>query len=680
MRIRRFMDDRGFLEVETPMMQPIAGGAAARPFVTHHNALDIALYLRIAPELYLKRLLVGGMPRVYEINRNFRNEGVDRSHNPEFTVARGVRGVRRLLEHARADRVAASRAGPVGGSGRGRAGSETIAPRSCPSASWRSTTRGPFDRIAYGELFERVLGFPMTDEARVREKAAGPGHRATPDRSITGCWSTRSTRRCASPTLDPARPTFVTDYPAAISPLTRPQADDPALSRSLGTARSAGMELGTAYTELNDPDVQLEKFTEQLAGADEEETTFRSLDEDFIHALQVGMPPAGGLGLGFDRLVMLLTNERSIRDVILFPLMRPEGATGGRMTVPLTPSPRAARTMSNHRLQTLAIALILAAIAPLVRADGPWTVLEERWYELSINGVKAGWLSEQVFDDGDRYRAVHDTRMQIERGSQSIAISMRTESIESHEGTLLEATSTERMSARTVITRWQYEKDHVLQSIGQGDGQSVKRLPLPEGSWLAPLAAERFARERRKAGVRSYEYRTLLPEQGLVPIVVQSERVGESTFDHDGRELPVEVWNTITEAMPIEAIEHYSSDGHLVYQEIQTGLGAMVTRLSSKEKAQQVGPGGGPELMVTMFVRPDRPIKDVLRSRRAVFRLRSKNGPLVALPSAGAQRVDAGEADDAAATAHRSRSQSRRDTRGAERSVVPGRLRDGQRP
>lgn len=309
--MRRFMDARDYFEVETPMLQPLAGGAAARPFETHHNALGIPLFMRIAPELYLKRLLVGGMPRVYEINRNFRNEGVDRSHNPEFTVIEAYEAfgdcesmlelTESLLHELAASRSADARL-PFG---------EIV-------VDWSR----PFDRIAYGDLFERVLGFPMEDEARVRGEAErlGMEHARTLDHWLLA--NELYEARCES-AIDPTRPTFVTDYPAAISPLTRPRADAPHLCHRWDLL-AAGMELGTAYSELNDPDVQLAKFTEQLAGADDEQTTYRSLDHDFLNALRVGMPPAGGLGLGVDRIVMLMTNSASIRDVILFPLMRPE--------------------------------------------------------------------------------------------------------------------------------------------------------------------------------------------------------------------------------------------------------------------------------------------------------------------------------------------------------------------
>ncbi|TVQ60203.1 MAG: lysine--tRNA ligase [Phycisphaerales bacterium] len=316
---RDFLDARGYSEVETPMLQTLAGGAAARPFVTHMNALDISLFMRIAPELYLKRLLVGGMPRVYEVNRNFRNEGLDRNHNPEFTMLElyhaygDVETVMDLTENLVRDlaRVVAREfhARPDG------------APLRLPYDGAEIDYESPFLRVPYPELFERALGFPMTDTQRVREEAKRRKlkHEGLDDALVVNALF----EDAAEPTLDPARPTFITDYPAALSPLTRPKRDNPALA-DRADLFIGGMEIAPHYTELNDPDVQAATFRRQLAGLDDEESTFRNFDEDFINALKVGMPPAGGMGLGVDRLVMLLCDQRSIRDVILFPFMRPE--------------------------------------------------------------------------------------------------------------------------------------------------------------------------------------------------------------------------------------------------------------------------------------------------------------------------------------------------------------------
>lgn len=325
-RLRRFFDERGFLEVETPVLQPKPGGAAARPFWSHLNALDMPVVLRIATELHLKRLLVGGMPRVYEIGRIFRNEGLDRQHNPEFTSIEAYQAfgdcwamldLTEALLRELAHFVAVAASDP------------DTDPRDLDPASVRLPFGGieidygsPFARVTYRDLFERALGFPISDTGRARAEAERRGlrHEGLADPFVVN----ELFEAVAEPTIDPTTPTFVTDYPSAISPLTRPLADDPTLAGRWDLF-VGGMEIGTAYTELNDPDAQVARFTEQLAGADEEERAYRTLDEDFIEALRVGMPPAGGLGLGVDRIVMLLTNQRSIRDVILFPFMRPVG-------------------------------------------------------------------------------------------------------------------------------------------------------------------------------------------------------------------------------------------------------------------------------------------------------------------------------------------------------------------
>jgi len=304
--IRQFMTDRGFLEVETPMMQPIAGGAAARPFLTHHNTLDVDLFLRIAPELYLKRLLVGGMQRVFEINRNFRNEGIDREHNPEFTLMEAYQAfgdymtmmelteelIRHLAAMVKADGV----------------------------IEWQGQAidySKPFRRVSYAELFQQCNGFALTQLDKVRDKA----RQLEIDEAGLDDWLVVNELFEATAEGELIQPTFVMDYPSAISPLTRPNRGDPTICDRwdlfIGT-----MEGGTAYSELNDPEIQQAKFSQQLKGAGAEEQSFRSMDEDFIAALKYGMPPAGGLGLGIDRLVMLLTGSPSIRDVILFPAMR----------------------------------------------------------------------------------------------------------------------------------------------------------------------------------------------------------------------------------------------------------------------------------------------------------------------------------------------------------------------
>jgi lysyl-tRNA synthetase class 2 len=330
--MRKHLDAQGYVEVETPMLQVLAGGAAARPFVTHMNALSISLYMRIAPELYLKRLMVGGMARVYEINRNFRNEGLDKQHNPEFTMlelyeAFGDCGTvcdmtEDLVRHL---------AGFVANAERGTRNAERGGELKLPFGEVVVDYGAPFDRVTYASLFEKALGFPMSDTARAREEAkkrhlvsAEAAGKADDVLIVNQLFE-----GVAEKTIDPGKPTFVTEYPAALSPLTRPKAGSPAVAERADLF-IGGMEIAPHYTELNDPDVQESKFREQLKGLDTEksaeENTFRTMDNDFLRALKVGMPPAGGMGLGIDRLVMLLTNQRTIRDVVLFPLMRPEEA------------------------------------------------------------------------------------------------------------------------------------------------------------------------------------------------------------------------------------------------------------------------------------------------------------------------------------------------------------------
>jgi len=330
---RRVLESRGYLEVETPMLQSLAGGAAARPFITKINALDMNLYMRIAPELYLKRLLVGGMPKVFEINRNFRNEGLDKQHNPEFTMLEAycafgdVETVMELTES-----LIRACAAMVHGATR-EAGSHEASDVILPFGDLSINYSTPFARRTYASLFEEAWGFAMSDTARARDtltklrsKDLAP-QIAAMDPMLVVNELFEDKERGGEARLDHSVPTFITDYPAAISPLTRPKRDNPILA-DRADLFIAGMEIAPHYTELNDPDIQEAKFKEQLKGLDSdktaEEQTYRTMDHDFLRALKVGMPPAGGMGLGIDRLAMILTNQRTIRDVVLFPLMRSE--------------------------------------------------------------------------------------------------------------------------------------------------------------------------------------------------------------------------------------------------------------------------------------------------------------------------------------------------------------------
>jgi len=309
--LRRTLRERRFVEVETPALQPIYGGAAARPFVAHHNTLDCDLYLRISPELYLKRLLVGGMERVFEFSRVFRNEGIDSSHSPEYTLLelyQAYADYEVMMELA--EELIATAAEEV-------CGSLTL-----PYEELDIDYARPWRRATYDDLLAEYAGVSRRDPSAMREKARRLGiePEGKADAVVANDLFDQEVERHL------IEPTFVRDYPAELCPLTRRKDDDPTLALRFELF-IAGMEIANAYTELNDPAVQRENFEQQLAGEDAEET-MRVMDEDFIAALQHGMPPAGGMGVGVDRLIMLLTNRTSIRDVILFPMLRPEGGTG----------------------------------------------------------------------------------------------------------------------------------------------------------------------------------------------------------------------------------------------------------------------------------------------------------------------------------------------------------------
>ncbi len=324
--MRRYLESQDFVEVETPVLQTQAGGAAARPFLTKMNALSLDLSLRIAPELYLKRLLVGGMPRVFEVSRNFRNEGLDKSHNPEFTsleVYQAFGNYETMMELTEGliRSLAELAAGDAGGGGNDVG--------AMPFGELKIDYASPFEKITYAQLFEKALGFGIdeADKARAECEKRGLKTKSKDGTAIDDIFVINELfEEVAEHLIDPAKPTFVMDYPASLSPLTRPKPgteNDAVPLADRWDIFIGGMEIGPAYTELNDPDIQEAKFREQLAGVDAEESTFRTFDEDFVNALKVGMPPAGGLGLGMDRIVMLLADKRSIRDVLPFPMMKP---------------------------------------------------------------------------------------------------------------------------------------------------------------------------------------------------------------------------------------------------------------------------------------------------------------------------------------------------------------------
>lgn len=313
--IRQTLADHSFVEIEGPTLHSIAGGAAARPFLTHHNALDLELFMRIALELHLKRLLVGGMERVYEMGRVYRNEGISLKHNPEFTMlevyqAFGDYGT--MMDLTEAIIVQAIQA--IGGSNVLPWGDETI------------DFTPPFARKTYDELVLEHTGVDPTDESAVQAYADSIGIETAgrhPDVIKSDVFEAKVEDELEGPI-------FVIDYPSSICPLTKRKTSNPKVAERFELF-AKGMELANAYTELNDPDLQEELFKTQLDGMSEEDSMAK-MDNDFVRALRNGMPPAGGLGIGIDRLVMLLTNSQSIRDVILFPLLRPESGAAKEET------------------------------------------------------------------------------------------------------------------------------------------------------------------------------------------------------------------------------------------------------------------------------------------------------------------------------------------------------------
>lgn len=311
--LRRYLDSQGFLEVETPIMQALYGGAAAKPFITHHNALDMDLYLRIAPELYLKRLLVGGLERVYEIGRMFRNEGVDTRHNPEFTMVEAyqaytdVEGMMRLTEGM------------------------LCALAEAANGSLQCTYRGmvldltpPWARISLLESVQEATGIDfgcLTSDAEAREACKGLDLGEVQDASLAGLLD-KAFERYVQPRL--VQPTFVMDYPVIISPLAKRKAPGSELTARF-EAFVGTEEVANAFSELNDPVDQRRRFEAQVAMRAAGDDEAHPMDEDYLRAMEYGLPPAGGMGMGIDRAMMVLCDRPSLREVILFPHLRPEG-------------------------------------------------------------------------------------------------------------------------------------------------------------------------------------------------------------------------------------------------------------------------------------------------------------------------------------------------------------------
>ncbi len=309
--MRNFFNDSGYMEVETPVLQAIPGGASARPFITHHNALDIPLYLRIANELYLKRLIVGGFDGVYEFSKNFRNEGMDRTHNPEFTAMEIYVAYKdynwmmdfteRLLEHC---------ANEVNGTTKAVFGEHQI------------DFKAPYPRVTMADAIKKFTGFDITgkSEQEIREAAKGMGIDVNDSMGKGKLIDEIFGEKCEGNFI---QPTFITDYPIEMSPLTKKHRDNPELTERF-ELMVCGKEVANAYSELNDPIDQRERFEDQLKLSEKGDDEAMFIDQDFLRALEYGMPPTSGLGIGMDRLIMFLTNNASIQEVLFFPQMRPE--------------------------------------------------------------------------------------------------------------------------------------------------------------------------------------------------------------------------------------------------------------------------------------------------------------------------------------------------------------------
>ncbi len=347
--VRRFFDERGYLEVETPMMQRIAGGAAARPFRTHHNALDMDLFLRIAPELYLKRLVVGGLDRVYEINRNFRNEGVSTQHNPEFTMLEFYQAYANYLDMMQiTEQLVEFVAREVNGTTTTEFNGHIIDLANWTRLTMHDAIREFWPQETGAKPAEDDFDDPKLLQARLHaamnslETAAGHTTQLAPERlaelktilgaitavyydSMKGAPLGKSVYNLFEAVVEPflVQPTIIYDYPTEVSPLSKAKPNDPDHVERFEFF-AGGFELGNAFSELNDPVEQHKRFEQQLGERDRGDDEAHQMDEDYVRALAYGLPPTGGEGIGIDRLTMLLTGSKSIRDVILFPLMRPD--------------------------------------------------------------------------------------------------------------------------------------------------------------------------------------------------------------------------------------------------------------------------------------------------------------------------------------------------------------------
>ncbi len=355
--IRQFFNERNYLEVETPILQPIPGGAAARPFVTHHNALDMPLYLRIANELYLKRLIVGGFDAVYEFSKDFRNEGMDRTHNPEFTVMelyvayKDYHWMMGMTEQL-LERVAMESNGDT----KVTVGDNQI------------DFKAPYPRVPILEAIKIHTGYDVAgmDETALREVCKEVGLEVDETMGVGKLIDELFGEKCEHHYI---QPTFITDYPKEMSPLTKEHRSNKALTERFELMVN-GKELANAYSELNDPIDQRERFQDQLKLSEKGDDEAMFIDQDFLRALEYGMPPTSGIGIGIDRLVMLMTNNASIQEVLFFPQMKPE-----RKTIPLTDEEKA-------------VLAILKANSPMVLTElKTQSALSNKKWDKTIKGL-----------------------------------------------------------------------------------------------------------------------------------------------------------------------------------------------------------------------------------------------------------------------------------------------------
>lgn len=369
--IREFYNERGYLEVETPILQPIPGGAAARPFLTHHNALNIPLYLRIANELYLKRLIVGGFDGVYEFSKDFRNEGMDRTHNPEFTVMElyvAYKDYNWMMETT--EQLLEKIAMDANGSTKVTVGENEI------------EFKAPYARVPILEAIKIHTGHDVAgmDENQLREVAQKLGIEVDGTMGVGKLIDEIFGEKCEHHYI---QPTFITDYPKEMSPLTKEHRSNPALTERFELMVN-GKELANAYSELNDPIDQRERFEEQLKLSEKGDDEAMFIDQDFLRALEYGMPPTSGIGIGIDRLVMLMTNNSSIQEVLFFPQMRPE-----KKAVELTEEEKIIMDI-----------LKPVGVLPLVELKEKAGLSGKKWDKSTKNLAKLGLLEVEKNEEG----------------------------------------------------------------------------------------------------------------------------------------------------------------------------------------------------------------------------------------------------------------------------------------